>query len=76
MASDRPTASTNATCTNAASAPTSSTHLAIEDASGDSAIIDYINGKQIVQHGSQFRIMTNDPKDDQQIALRPVYQQS
>ena len=50
--------------------------MAIEDASGDSAIIDYINGKQVVQHGSQFRIMTNDPKDDQQIALLPVYQQS
>ena len=44
-------------------------HLAIEDASGDSAIIEYINGKQVVHHGSQFRIMTNDPTYDQQIAL-------
>jgi penicillin V acylase-like amidase (Ntn superfamily) len=44
-------------------------HLAIEDASGDSAIIEYINGKQVVHHGRQFRIMTNDPTYDQQIAL-------
>ena len=38
-----------------------SVHLAIEDASGDSAIIEYIGGKQVVHHGREFRIMTNDP---------------
>jgi penicillin V acylase-like amidase (Ntn superfamily) len=44
-------------------------HLAIEDASGDSAIIEYINGKPVVHHGRQYRIMTNDPSYDQQLAL-------
>ena len=44
-------------------------HLAIEDASGDSAIIEYIDGKPVIHHGKQFRIMTNDPTYDQQLAL-------
>lgn len=44
-------------------------HLAIEDASGDSAIIEYIDGKPVVHHGKDYRIMTNDPTYDQQLAL-------
>ena len=44
-------------------------HLALEDATGDSAIIEYIEGKPVVHHGSEFRIMTNDPPFDQQLAL-------
>jgi choloylglycine hydrolase len=44
-------------------------HLAIEDASGDSAIIEYINGKPVVHHGKEYRLMTNDPTYDEQLAL-------
>jgi penicillin V acylase-like amidase (Ntn superfamily) len=44
-------------------------HLAIEDASGDSAIIEYIGGKPVIHHGREFRIMTNDPAYDKQLAL-------
>ncbi|MEI6068237.1 MAG: linear amide C-N hydrolase [Methylococcaceae bacterium] len=44
-------------------------HLAIEDANGDSAIIEYIGGKQVVHHGREFKIMTNDPAYDEQLAL-------
>jgi choloylglycine hydrolase len=44
-------------------------HLAIEDAGGDSAVIEYVNGKQVVHHGRDFRVMTNDPPYDQQLAL-------
>jgi penicillin V acylase-like amidase (Ntn superfamily) len=44
-------------------------HLALEDASGDSAIIEYIDGKPVVHHGREFRVMTNDPTYDQQLAL-------
>lgn len=46
----------------------STVHLAIEDASGDSAIIEFIGGKPLVHHGRQFTIMTNDPPFDQQLA--------
>lgn len=44
-------------------------HLAIEDASGDSAIIEYIGGKCVIHHGREFHIMTNDPSYDQQLEL-------
>lgn len=44
-------------------------HLAIEDANGDSAIIEYIDGKPVVHHGKQFRVMTNDPTYDEQLKL-------
>jgi choloylglycine hydrolase len=47
----------------------SNVHLAIEDAGGDSAIIEYVGGKPVVHHGRQYRIMTNDPTYDQQLAL-------
>ncbi|MCU0527725.1 MAG: linear amide C-N hydrolase [Elainella sp. Prado103] len=47
----------------------STVHLAIEDATGDSAIIEFVNGEQVVHHGREFRIMTNDPTYDEQIAL-------
>jgi len=47
----------------------STVHLAIEDATGDSAIIEYIDGKPAIHHGGDYRVMTNDPPYDQQLAL-------
>lgn len=44
-------------------------HLALEDASGDSAIVEYIGGKPVVHHGRDYTIMTNDPAYDEQLAL-------
>ena len=46
-------------------------HLAIEDATGDSAIVEYVpGGKKSVYHSREYRIMTNDPSYDQQLAYR------
>ena len=44
-------------------------HLAIEDASGDSAIVEYIDGKSVIHHGRQYRVLTNDPDYAQQLKL-------
>jgi len=44
-------------------------HLALEDASGDSAIIEYIDGKPVVHHGRDYRVMTNDPSYAEQLEL-------
>jgi penicillin V acylase-like amidase (Ntn superfamily) len=44
-------------------------HLAIEDAGGDSAIVEYAGGQPVVHHGRGFTIMTNDPPYDEQLAL-------
>jgi penicillin V acylase-like amidase (Ntn superfamily) len=43
--------------------------LAVEDSSGDSAILQYIDGKLIIHHGPQFRILANDPAYDEALAL-------
>jgi penicillin V acylase-like amidase (Ntn superfamily) len=48
---------------------TANVHLAIEDASGDSAIIEFVKGKRVVHHGREYRIMTNDPTYDEQLEL-------
>jgi penicillin V acylase-like amidase (Ntn superfamily) len=42
-------------------------HLAIEDASGDSAIIEPHNGELIVHHGREYRVMANSPLLDDQL---------
>jgi len=44
-------------------------HLALEDASGDSAIIEFDHGTPVVHHGRQYTLMTNDPTYDEQLAL-------
>jgi choloylglycine hydrolase len=44
-------------------------HLALEDATGDSAILEYINGKLVVYHGRQYRVMTNAPAYNEQLKL-------
>lgn len=44
-------------------------HLAIEDSSGDSAIIEFVKGVQQVHHGKRYHIMTNDPPYDEQLKL-------
>jgi choloylglycine hydrolase len=44
-------------------------HLALSDASGDSAILEYLEGRLVVHHGPEFQVMTNDPPFDQQLAL-------
>ena len=42
-------------------------HVAIEDATGDSAIIEYVKGKMVVYHGPQYQILTNEPSYDIQL---------
>jgi penicillin V acylase-like amidase (Ntn superfamily) len=48
-------------------------HLAISDSSGDSAIFEYIQGKLVIHHGKEFRVMTNSPSFDQQLALNAYW---
>lgn len=42
-------------------------HLAIEDSSGDSAIIEYVDGKPKVYHSKDYWVMTNSPTFDKQL---------
>jgi choloylglycine hydrolase len=36
-------------------------HLAVEDPTGDSAIVEYVAGALVIHHGPQYTVMTNDP---------------
>ncbi len=42
-------------------------HMSIADKSGDSAVIEYIDGKAKVYHDKRFTVMTNEPTYDKQI---------
>lgn len=42
-------------------------HLALEDARGDSAIIEYVNGKLHIYHNKTYTVLTNDPTFDMQL---------
>ena len=50
-------------------------HLSLSDASGDSAIIEYIDGKQVIHHNRKYQVMTNFPIFDQQLALNSYWKQ-
>lgn len=44
-------------------------HLSLSDASGDSAILEWIDGELIIHHGPEYRVMTNDPPYPEQLAV-------
>ena len=50
-------------------------HLAISDASGDSAIFEYVDGKLQIHHGRDFTVMTNSPTYEKQLALNEYWKQ-
>lgn len=50
-------------------------HLSMSDASGDSAIFEYIHGKLVIHHGRQYQIMTNSPTFDEQLALNAYWKE-
>jgi len=43
-------------------------HIAVVDAGGDAAIIEYNNGKMQIFHGPQYNVMTNEPSLPEQLA--------
>ena len=60
---------------NAPSGQKGTVHLAISDASGDSAIFEYLKGELVIHHGRQYQVMTNSPTYDQQLALNAYWKQ-
>lgn len=43
-------------------------HLSIADASGDSAVIEFVKGKTVIHHGKDVTVMTNEPPLEEQLA--------
>lgn len=50
-------------------------HLSISDATGDSAIFQYVNGQLRIHHSRDYRVMANSPIFDQQLALNAYWEQ-
>jgi choloylglycine hydrolase len=50
-------------------------HLSISDPTGDSAIFEYLEGKLIIHHGKQYKVMTNSPTFDKQLGLNGYWQE-
>lgn len=48
-------------------------HMAIGDASGDSAIFEYVDGKLQIHHGKEYTVMTNSPTFGKQLAIEEYW---
>lgn len=48
-------------------------HLSISDAAGDCAVFEYVGGKLNVYHSKDYRVMTNSPTYDKQLALNEYW---
>jgi choloylglycine hydrolase len=49
-------------------------HLSLSDASGDSAVIEILDGQPRIHHGPQYTVMTNSPIYDEQLVLLKQYE--
>jgi choloylglycine hydrolase len=50
-------------------------HLSISDATGDSAILEYVGGELTIHHSRDYQVMTNSPVFDQQLALNRYWEE-
>jgi penicillin V acylase-like amidase (Ntn superfamily) len=50
-----------------------SVHLSLTDASGDSAIMEYLKGRLVVHHSKDYQVMTNSPTYDKQLTLNAYW---
>lgn len=48
-------------------------HIAIADATGDSAVFEYVKEKLVIHHDRKYTVMTNSPPFDQQLAINTYW---
>jgi penicillin V acylase-like amidase (Ntn superfamily) len=48
-------------------------HWALADSTGDSAIVEYLNGTQVIHHDRKHTVMCNSPTFDQQLAVNAYW---
>jgi penicillin V acylase-like amidase (Ntn superfamily) len=49
-------------------------HLSLSDAKGDSAILEYIDGRLKIHHNPAYQVMTNDPVFEEQLAIKRYWE--
>jgi len=50
-------------------------HFSLSDASGDSAVIEILHGKMLIHHSRDYRVMTNSPVFEKQLALNAYWRE-
>lgn len=53
----------------------STMHMSISDSTGNSAIIEYLDGNISIHQGRQYQVLTNSPSYDKQLAVRDYWMQ-
>ena len=53
----------------------STLHMSISDATGNSAILEYLHGSLVIHEGREYQVMTNSPSYDQQITLNNYWKE-
>lgn len=53
----------------------STLHMAITDETGNTAVLEYLEGKLNIHEGKQFQIMTNSPRYDYQLAINDYWKE-
>ena len=48
-------------------------HVSMSDATGDSAIIEFVDGEMTIWHDRSYQVMTNEPTFDRQLAIREYW---
>lgn len=52
----------------------STLHMSISDETGNSAILEYLNGNLVIHEGKQYQVMTNSPRYEKQMAINEYWQ--
>lgn len=53
----------------------STLHLAITDETGNTAILEYLDGKLSIHEGKQYQVMTNSPRYEYQLAINDYWKE-
>ena len=53
----------------------STLHLAITDNTGNTAVLEYLNGKLEIHEGKEYQVMTNSPKYSSQLAINDYWKE-
>ena len=49
-------------------------HVSLSDATGDSAVIEFIDGEMVIHHSRAYQVMTNEPTYERQLAILEYWQ--
>ena len=49
-------------------------HVSLSDATGDSAVIEFVDGEMVIHHNREYQVMTNEPTYERQLAILEYWQ--